>query len=113
MKLFDLRLRGSNYTIGTLVNDEDHFNFRSVIGDLQGQNLDNEEVEVPVSFKLDEDETKEKITEWLLREGYATLSGDEFTFTEKAIQLFAKIIAKHEELDNDPNFRPRMGCFNC
>lgn len=35
MKLFDLRLRGSFFTLGQVVNETDHFKFRELIGYLQ------------------------------------------------------------------------------
>ena len=36
MKLFDLRLRGSMYTLGAVVNETDHDYFRELLMYLQG-----------------------------------------------------------------------------
>lgn len=102
MKLFDLRLRGSAFTLGSVVNDNDYERFRELISYLQ-YTADNENAEVPIKFDLIPIEyfsleKCEKISNWLLHEGYATKKGSEHTLTQKAFDVFEKTIEKDNEL---------------
>lgn len=108
MKLFDLRLRGSGFTLGTLVSEEDHMNFRELIGFLQCNA--NKEDELQQSFKFEEKVTDnpcarilneaefQRLTTWAVDNGYCTQKDDILTFTEKAISVFEKTIEKDNEL---------------
>jgi len=107
MKLFDLRLRGSGFTLGTIVNPEEHTRFRMLIGYLQC-NAD-EEAEMPTSFVAQEKRVSEEwkfsysvegakeIGEWLVENDYCTEQDGVYTFTGKAMQVFEKTI----EIDNE------------
>lgn len=103
MKLFDLRLRGSGFTLGTIVNETDHDYFRKLLMYLQG-NADNEDAEVPDSFELLPNDafSKERcdaLSKWLISEGYAAKVSDSlYVFTSKAFDVFEKMIAKDKEL---------------
>ncbi len=117
MKLFDLMLRGSGFTLGTLVNDIDHDNFRKLIDYLQcGANEDSE---VPSEFKFENkdsvvrytyplytDSDFEQLGIWAVNEGYCTKNGETFSFTEKAIDVFCKTIEISKEL-------PKSGLSYC
>lgn len=108
MKLFDLRLRGSGFTLGTLVDSTDHTNFRELISYLQCDA--NEDDELSTSFKFEVKVPKkaccpvlfeselERLKSWALEQGYCTEQDDVLTFTEKAITIFQKTIEKDNEL---------------
>lgn len=109
MKLYDLRLRGSGFTLGTIVNDKDHDMFRELI-DYWQQKDTNQDALVPIQFKLHEfnppsefniNYTEERIailSDWLIKEGYATKKDDTFCLTWKTIEVLEKTIAKDREL---------------
>ena len=108
MKLFDLRLRGSGFTLGKLVEEKDHFKFRELIAYLQCNA--NEDDELQTSFKYEKKVAKNacspimdeaefaSLKAWALEEGYCTEQDDVLTFTEKAMTIFQKTIEKDEEL---------------
>jgi hypothetical protein len=108
MKLFDLRLRGSWFTLGTIVNEHDHFMFREVIFFLQY--IFDKDAQLPQSFAFQRKKfehgrklilTKKRfdqIKRWAVSNGYCTADGDTLTFTEKALDVFQKTIARDEEL---------------
>lgn len=109
MKLFDLRLRGSVFTLGTVVSDTDHHMFRKLIDYLQCGA--NEEDEVPNvffftnkcdvkrdTFPLYQESDYEELGKWVLDEGYCTESGGQYTFTGKALDVFQKTIDVDEKL---------------
>ena len=102
MKLFDLRLRGSGFTLGTIVNETDHYKFRSLISYLQSTITDkNAEVPVDFDFMPTEHFSLEEcadISKWLLSQGYAKREGVKYTLIAKTFDVFEKTIAKDNEL---------------
>jgi len=114
MKLFDLRLRGSGFTLGTIVSNTEHDNLRLLIDYLQC-NADKE-AELPESFIAEKKDAIEvwhsgysvedviAIGQWLVENGYCTEQDGTYTFTEKAIQVFEKTIQIDNEL-SESGFR--------
>lgn len=115
MNLFDLRLRGSMYTLGAVVNKTDHDHFRELLMYLQGIAV-NEDVELPDSFELLPNDafSKERcdaLSKWLISEGYATKERDyQYTLTSKTFDVFEKTIARDKEL-SESGFYTGC-CFN-
>jgi hypothetical protein len=131
MKLFDLELRGSMYTLGMVVSAEDHLMFRSLIGNLQSKVLKEiapelklcdkfklvgedarkrDEVEIPEKFQLIVDnnercEEYSKIKLWALNEEYCVEeAGTDFlVFTNKAMEVFEKAIQLEKGNENKSN----------
>lgn len=116
MNLFDLRLRGSMYTLGAVVNETDHDHFRELLMYLQGIAV-NEDVEVPDSFELLPNDafSKERcdaLSKWLISEGYAAKVSDSlYVLTSKTFDVFEKTIAKDKEL-SESGFYTGC-CFHC
>ena len=116
MKLFDLRLRGSGFTLGTIVNETDHDYFRELLMYLQGTAV-SEDAEVPDSFELLPNDafSKERcdaLSKWLISEGYATKERYyQYTLTSKTFDVFEKTIARDKEL-SESGFYTGC-CFNC
>lgn len=110
MKLFDLRLRGSGFTLGTIVSYEEHMHLRTLIDYLQC-NAD-EESEMPTSFLAQEKQTSDEwrtsysvedakeIGQWLVKNEYCTEEDGTYTFTEKAMQIFEKTVQIQKELSD-------------
>ena len=109
MKLFDLNLRGSGFTLLPFVNDEEHTKFRALISYLQCG--EDEKAEVPKKFTFDpkevdfcksvpwfENETLEELGEWLVSSGYCTFEDTTYTFTEKAYSVFEKWAGENKRL---------------
>lgn len=116
MKLFDLRLRGSGFTLATVVNDNDHDRFRDLIAYWQ-DNTKDKNSEVPVTFELLPTDYYpiafcEIVSAWLIKEGYATKEGTHHTLTKKTLDVFEKTIEKEKEL-TESGFSCRPCCCPC
>lgn len=104
MKLFDLRLRGSAYNLGKVVNEIDHRGFRNLIDYLQCGAEETDEL--PISFELLEkmgigkydmeysykEEKLEEISDWAVSNEYCLREKNVLKFTDKALQVFEETL---------------------
>lgn len=109
MKLNELRIRGSAFTFGAVVSEDDHMYFRALISYLR--DLYGPEHDLPESFEfrpvedskedtilLYSDDKFNQLDEYGVSNGYLSKLNGKFSFTEKAIKVFEKVIEADKRL---------------